>query len=452
MDIIELLKQPEGKTLEFKRDLSSTVNLLRSVVAFANTAGGRLLIGVEDKSHYICGIDDPLSAEERLTNLIADNIVPRIIPDIDILPWRDSYLLVVNIFPSSTRPHYYKKYGRDEGVFIRVGSSNRRADQTMIEELKRIAQNVSFDEQAMPELKVESIDFNAILDQFEEVKSVTKKDLESLSLITTCQGKKVATIAGTLLFGKHREKYFPDAWIQAGRFRGVNKNYIDDSVAFHSYPTIAIDEVMEFIEKHATQSIEIKRTKHVRRWSIPHAAVREAVINAVVHADYSQQGSPIRVAVFDDRIEITNPGLLKFGLTISDIKQGMSKLRNRIIGRVFNLIGLIEQWGSGIGRIIETAREGGFPEPKFEELATHFRVTIYTNRKQPSRLDDTNQKIVILLKKNIDKGLTTQDVAKHIKLSARTARTRLLKLIELGLVVEMASSPQDPHKKYFLSD
>jgi len=79
------------------------------------------------------------------------------------------------------------------------------------------------------------------------------------------------------------------------------------------------------------------------------AALREAVVNAVVHADYSQSGSPIRVAVFDDRIEIENPGLLPFGLTIEEIQRGASKLRNRVIGRVFHELGLIEQWGSGSG-------------------------------------------------------------------------------------------------------
>ncbi|WP_051555274.1 ATP-binding protein [Legionella fairfieldensis] len=96
----------------------------------------------------------------------------------------------------------------------------------------------------------------------------------------------------------------------------------------------------------------------------------------MVHADYSQLGTPIRIAIFDDRIEIENPGLLRFGLTIPDIKQGISKLRNRIIGRIFHAIGLIERWGSGIQRIISSCQEGGFPEPKFEEIATHFRVTM----------------------------------------------------------------------------
>src|SRR3989338_11637348 len=119
-------------------------------------------------------------------------------------------------------------------------------------------------------------------------------------------------------------------------------------------------------------------SKHKKTWNLPLTAIREAVINAIVHADYAQLGSPIRLAIFDDRIEVENPGLLLFGLTIEEIKRGVSKLRNRVIGQVFYRLGLIERWGSGIRRIIDSCLEAGFAEPLFEEIGTHFRVTIFT--------------------------------------------------------------------------
>jgi ATP-dependent DNA helicase RecG len=98
------------------------------------------------------------------------------------------------------------------------------------------------------------------------------------------------------------------------------------------------------------------------------------------HADYAQQGAPIRVALFDDRIEIENPGLLPFGLTIEDIMQGVSKLRNRVIGRVFHELHLIEQWGSGIQRKTAACQEAGLEAPRLEEIGMHFRVTISSAR------------------------------------------------------------------------
>src|SRR5262249_16314293 len=147
--------------------------------------------------------------------------------------------------------------------------------------------------------------------------------------------KKVPTAGGMILFGKDRLKYFPDAWIQVGRFAGHTKTKIFDTQQITSYPILAIDEVMNFVKKHAMHGIEISGIRHVETWNLPLIAIREAIINAVVHADYAQQGAPIRLAIFDDRIEIENPGLLLFGLTVEEIKQGVSKLRNRVLGQVF---------------------------------------------------------------------------------------------------------------------
>src|SRR5712691_5942824 len=104
MELLELLKSPEGKMLEFKRDLSSPDGVLRSVIAFANTAGGTLLIGVEDKTRHVRGVPDPLILEERLDNLLSDSIVPRLIPDVEILPWRRTHVVAVRVYPSPNRP------------------------------------------------------------------------------------------------------------------------------------------------------------------------------------------------------------------------------------------------------------------------------------------------------------------------------------------------------------
>jgi predicted HTH transcriptional regulator len=237
---------------------------------------------------------------------------------------------------------------------------------------------------------------------------------------------------------------------------------------------LAIDEVMMFVKKHAMHGVEVpgsrygggiasgagfangagwgdgSLSKHRETWSLPLTAIREAVINAVVHADYAQQGAPIRLAIFDNRIEIENPGLLLFGLTIDEIKSGISKLRNRVIGQVFYRLGLIERWGSGIKRIIDTCHEAGFAEPLFEEIGTHFRVTIFTQIVKNPLLNQTDQAIIAILKKT--DGLSTKEIAAAIKKSQRITRTRLVTLIEKGLVAEVGQGINDPKRKYFLKN
>lgn len=144
---------------------------------------------------------------------------------------------------------------------------------------------------------------------------------------------------------------FPDAWIQVGRFAGTDKVRLIDSAAVRSMLPLAVDDVIAFVQKHLMVESVIENIRRQERWSVPLVAIREAVVNAIVHADYAQQGAPIRVAIFEDRIEFEKPGLLPFGLTIEDIQQGVSKLRNRVLGRVFHELRLVEHWGSGIQRM-----------------------------------------------------------------------------------------------------
>jgi ATP-dependent DNA helicase RecG len=285
---------------------------------------------------------------------------------------------------------------------------------------------------------------------FAAVRKLTRRDLETLRLVTEHQGRKVPTVGGVILFGDERERHFPDAWIQAGRFAGMDRSRILDRAEIRSIPVHGVEEAIAFVQKHSWHGAEIGAVRRTDRWSVPPEAVREAVINAVVHTDYAQRGAPIRLSIFDDRLEIENPGLLPFGLTIEDLPHGVSKLRNRVIGRVFHALGLIEQWGSGIQRMTAACRAAGLGSPVFEELATRFRVTIPTTRVGPAVVDDTDQAILENL--GGGHGRATSEIAAAIGLSPRATRTRLARLVGRGLVREIGTGPQDPKRRYFLAE
>ncbi len=449
LDLVNLLKRPESKTLEFKRDLSTPDGVIRTIVAFANTAGGTLLIGVEDRTGHVRGVREPLDLEERLANLISDCVSPLLVPQIEILPWRRTQVMAVQVYPSSSRPHYFKPEGAERGVYVRVGSTNRRADPEMVQELRRIVRGESFDEQPMPDLDSEAVDFRAASELFAPVRKLGRRDLESLRLVTDHQGRRVPTIGGMLLFGRDRERHFPDAWIQAGRFRGIDKSHIEDRTEIRSLPVRAIEEGIAFVQKHALHGAEVGAVRRRERWNLPPVAVREAVINAVTHADYAQRGAPIRISIFDNRLEVENPGLLPFGLTIDDLPLGVSKLRNRVVGRVFHELGLIEQWGSGIQRMTAACGEAGLAPPRFEEVATRFRVTMFTERVGRPSLDKTDQTIIDLLSDR--EGRMTNEIAASVGLTTRATRTRLARLVGTGLLRAIGTGPQDPRRRYFRS-
>lgn len=447
MDLLDALRRPEGKTLEFKRDMSSPEGLLRTVVAFANTAGGVVLVGVEDRSRHVRGVADPFELEERIASLITDSIAPRLLPDLEVLAWRKTHVVAVQVHPSPARPHHLVKTGVHGGTYVRVGSTNRRADDALIAEMQRFARGEGFDERAMPSLDSEAIDFRAASDSFAEVRRLSRKDLHTLRLVTEYQGRQVPTTGGMLLFGRDRLRHFPDAWIQVGRFLGTDRARIEDHAELKGPLPGAIEEAIAFVEKHSTHGARIGRVRRSDTWSLPPAAVREAMINAVAHSDYSQSGAPIRVALFADRLEVENPGLLPFGLTVADLPLGVSKLRNRVMGRVFHELGLVEQWGSGVQRMFAACRDAGLAAPALEEVGIRFRVTLRIGQVRSATLDDIDEAIVAMVR--APEGLATRQIADRIKLTPRATRTRLAALVALGLVREIGTGPQDPRRRYF---
>lgn len=451
MDLRTLKSAPEGKTLEFKRDASSAGPILRTVCAFANTAGGRLLFGIEDRTGAVVGVPEPLDLEERLASIIADGIVPRVLPDIEVVPWRSTHVVAVRVHLGPSRPYHVASLGPAEGTFVRLGSTNRRADAQLAAEIARSAQGVGFDEQPVPDLGADAIDLAAVRTAFSGVRDIRRSDLKTLRLTTTAQGRDAPTVGGLLLFGRDRLERFPDAWVQAGRFKGASKSTIIDSADI-TVPLIdAVDHAIAFVVRNTATRYEIGGARRLEVPEYPPAAVREAIVNAVVHADYSQQGAPIRIAIFDDRLEVESPGMLVPGLTIADVLGGVSKLRNRVIGRVFRELGLIEQWGSGVARMREACRQAGLPEPLLEEVGMRFRVTLTSGRSEPPRAIDAIDEAALSAMRDSD-GLTTSEVAAAIGRTPRATRTRLQKLIERGLVVEVGSGPTDPQRTYHVAE
>ncbi len=265
--------------------------------------------------------------------------------------------MIVEVYPSGLRPHWFRKEGPEVGVYVRLGSTKRKADRELVAELKRGAQGKFFDEMPLPELSVDALDIEVARELFKDQRELSENELLTLKLLKQVQGRLVPTIGGMLLFGIEREERFSDAWIQCGRFAGTTKSIIFDHIEIHEHLPIAVERVIEFIKKHAMRGADFSQIRRRDVWSIPLTIVREAVINAIVHADYSQIGAPSRVAIYDDRIEIENPGILLPGMTVEDVKQGVSKIRNRVIARVFRELDLIEQWGSGFRRILDEAEE-----------------------------------------------------------------------------------------------
>ncbi|WP_457551192.1 AlbA family DNA-binding domain-containing protein [Desulfobacula sp.] len=249
-------------SFELKQDLSSPKSVMKSLVAFANTAGGRLIVGVTD-DRRIRGVEDPLLQEERLCSMIADSIAPRLVPNIEMITIE---------------------------VMLRLGSTNRQADQELIAELRRSVEGIAFDEMSMPDLSIDDIDTRTVAESVREKFVVDETKLRTLKLLAPHQGRLVPSKGAVILFGRKRLDYFSDVWVQCGRFTGVTKADIFDHIELYDHLPMAVGSIMLFLKKHAMRGADFSNVRRKDVWSIPLGILREAVINALVHADYSQRG------------------------------------------------------------------------------------------------------------------------------------------------------------------
>lgn len=444
----ELLAKEEGKILEFKENTKSLPKIIQTIVAFANTAGGTLIIGVKDKTKEVIGLTNILEEEERIANAIADSVSPLLIPSLQLYTWRDRDLLLISV-PHSFGPYYIKSKGVEEGTYIRFGSTNRLADGTTILEIQRLKEHKYFDEQPNFDCAVSEINFDLAKELFGKIsKKLTDRTAKSLGLIVQHHAKELPSNGAVLLFADHYREFFPDAIIRLGRFLGIDKSQILDQQDLEIPISKALEPIITFIRRHTSLAAEIEEMRRKDIPQYPPAVVREAVINALLHTDYSIKGSSIQVAIFDDRIEITNPGCLPFGLSFEAALSGISQLRNRVIGRVFRELNLIEQWGSGLGRMINICEQQGIPLPRFEELGNFFRTTLYHGVNGQVLTKEWQQPIIEYLKLN--KEILPKKAQELWKVTSRTASSRLKKMCEEGILIEISTSRFDPQKKFSL--
>ena len=338
-DIAKLLSMPEGKTLEFKRDLSSLQPILKTLVAFANTAGGVLIIGKDDAGN-ILGVQDVFKAEEKLANTIADSIYPPLMPEIETISVEGKSLLIVCV-PHWWGPFYLKAKGETEGVFIRLGSTNRVAGHELLEELKRYRSKTSFDQLPCLNADISDLDMDKIKRIFaKKSKEIDENKLISLGILVPHpqnSKKMVCSNGGVILFGKDslRERHFPNSQVRCARFLGIDKLEFVDQYDVEGSILDAMEEVPKFIRRNTRLSAKIEKVQREDIPEYPLLIIREILTNALVHSDYSSSGMSPRVAIFSDRMEIESPGLLPFGHTLDDFISGISRIRNKVIARVF---------------------------------------------------------------------------------------------------------------------
>jgi len=314
----------EDESLETERQLPSGQKLAIEVIAFANTRGGRIVIGYDGKTKVFVGVVPSQKIEEKIANIIHDCCEPQIPFVVSYESIQGQPVLIIDVPVSTNKPHYLKGKGMTQGSYVRVGSTCRVADQETLARLIREGKRVSFDSETVS--RAVSIDQEHIRLFLAERKKrlgaklskVTPALLEDLGV----QRQNAQTVAGCLLF-HDKPQDIPElshAYIKAARFKGRQKGTFLDQTEIDGCLPDQIDSAVKFVLKNIRLRGTIKGSKRIERYEYPPDIIREAIVNAVIHRDYSISGACILLAVYDNRLEITSPGGLAGQVTVENIQ------------------------------------------------------------------------------------------------------------------------------------
>ena len=379
----------ESKNVEYKVTVpEKSEKYMKTVVAFANGRGGRIVFGIDDKTLEIVGmdVDNIYKTMDAITNAISDSCEPAIRPDVALQTVKDKTVIVVEILPGAQRPYYIKSLGMVDGTYVRVSGTTRHVEGYMLKELILEGQNRYFDSEICQNMTVSDSEIEEFCKSMKEtaikntwqdsektqIKDVTKNTLISWGLLKEAEGKVYPTNAYALLAGKMPQMPV----IQCGVFKGTNRAHFVDRREFEGSIQEQMEAAYQYVLEKINMGMTIMGMYRQDVYELPTDSIRELIANAVAHRSYLEPGN-IQVALFDDRLEVTSPGMLLNNVTISKMMEGYSKPRNPAIARAFAYMKIIEKWGTGIPRLFEACEEYGLPKPELIDFDGDFRVNMY---------------------------------------------------------------------------
>ncbi len=380
-DIEILVAQGEGSALEYKEGLSS--GFARELVAFANSAGGRILVGVRDDGTVV-GVKDSNGLRSRIQDM-ARNCDP----PVKVLVESIGDVIAVTVRESENKPVQCR-----DGFFWRQGASTQKLTRDEIREFFQSEGGIRFDTALCPRFQYPEDFDRAKFDAWLRESGITGGDdfediLVNIDVAERTEDSLVFRNAGVLFFAKDVRRFLPQGYVTCLLGKGRDKVHILDRKDFAGGVVEDIEESLRFIERNTRLEYKIEKLKREEIPEYPMAALREAITNAVMHRDYFQAGANVFVEVYSDRIEVTNPGGLPKGLAPADLGT-VSVRRNLLVADLLHRIGYIEKAGTGIRRMREDAEQHGCPEPQFK--GTGFFTAVFRPRPRPEQLNGAGEK------------------------------------------------------------
>jgi len=399
-DIIDLINNGENSFIEFKTEKVDNAKLAKEMVAFANSKGGTLLIGVEDDGQLV-GISAP-KLEQRIMNIASSSIYPSLIPLYYELTVENKKIAVVEIEQGINKPYCYNREGKSH-YYIRFGSESRIATREQLQRLFQASGNIHFELKPVfgattTDLDMDLVENFCFYHRHIDLNSLTQDEqinfLINMQLLIMEENQTCATVAGLLLFGRDPKRFLYQAGISVVRYKGVEKSYDyvkreirKPAISKQDKNTLkivvdgSIDDALRFVSEQIPQKAGLQGARREVQYAYPIESVREVIVNAVAHRDYTIAGADISVDIFDDRLEVTSPGKIPNTLTIEKMKIGTKYYRNQLMVDYLAEAGYMDKNSLGIPlKILKLCREYTGKEPLIEEIGEKLKVILYPRK------------------------------------------------------------------------
>ncbi len=417
----------ESETVELKTIIVDDIK--KEIIAFANCEGGKLYIGVRDDGEVI-GVDNPDGAALQISNMVRDAIKPDLTMFLhyETLNVEGKSIIAVDIQRGTERPYYIAKKGlRPEGVYVRQGYSSVPATDTAIRRMIKETDGDSFEE--MRSLEQELI-FEAAQKEFSE-RNILFGPIQMKTLGMISQDG-IYTNLGLLLSEQCVHT------IKAAVFEGNNQSVFKDRKEFSGSLFKQMGDVYDYIDFHNQTRSTFDKLRRIDTRDYPEVAVREALLNSLVHREYSFRASTL-ISIYGDRMEFISIGGLVSGVTLNDVLMGISVCRNTKLANVFYRLELIEAYGTGMRKIMNVY-EGSGKTPQIETSDNAFKIILpnlnaQNEKKQLSTESDSQEEKVIRLARK--QGMVTRKEVERLLGIGQTTSGRLLKkMMENGQLIQ----------------
>lgn len=381
MELLERISRGENLHTEFKEADVHSDDIAAELVAFANTDGGQLIFGVTDDGRIV-GVADPDRLAQRVDQIAYQNCEPPItVVQETVRDEAGRTVLVVNVLKGDQRPYQTKHRG---DFFIRTSSGRRRASRQELLRLFQASESLYYDETVVLRARLSDLDLQRFRQFFARAYEGQPLDedgleatLKNMNLLGEHDGQLVPTVAGLLCFGREPQRHLPTALVNAARIPGTTlAGEPSDAKPVGGTLFDMLEETVRFLNIHLPTVHRIRGLESEVHPTLPIHALRELVVNALVHRDYTI-AAPVRALLFDDRLEIRTPGQLPNTVTVASILQGAAHvLRNPTLYLIVYRAGLVTHLGSGVMRAKQAIERTGRATLTLEQTATEFVVEI----------------------------------------------------------------------------